>query len=230
VTDEPISRDTLVDALVVRLQREIMAGRFPPGTYLPPERDLAAAYAVTRTSLKHALTKLAQLGLIETKHGVGTRVRDYLREGGPELLPLLVATHGGDWLTEIFEVRREVGALVAARAAVHRSSAHQRLLREQVAGIGGAATADGAQLVECELHRTLAEASGNRVYGFMVNSLLNSYLPVRALLVAPFLDPAAAADRIRPVVEAVCAGDREEARDAATRYLIETERLMLESD
>src|SRR4051812_49172889 len=115
----PISHDTVVDALVGRLRDDILGGVYPPGSYLPAERELAVGYGITRTSLKHAMVRLVQAGLLETKHGVGTRVLDYERFGGAELLPMLVSTLGPQWMAEIFDARREVGALVAAQAAGH---------------------------------------------------------------------------------------------------------------
>ncbi|GIH97222.1 FadR/GntR family transcriptional regulator [Planobispora siamensis] len=225
-----IVRDTLVDALVARLRDGVLSGRYPPGAYLPSERELAAEYGVTRTSLKHALSRLAQLGLVETKHGVGTRVLDYLSSGGPELLPMLVVADGPGWLEETFQARREIGALVYARAAERRGAGHCADLRALHEAVAAAQTADDAQLAECEIHRVLAAASGNRVYGFLVNSLLNAYLPVRQLLIAPFRDPGRAAGRLTPLVEAVCAGEAGEAHTAAVRYLAETERLMLSGE
>ena len=52
-----IPRDTIVDTLASRLSDDILSGRYPLGAYLPPERDLANVYAVTRTSLKHAIVE-----------------------------------------------------------------------------------------------------------------------------------------------------------------------------
>ncbi|MFD0532847.1 FadR/GntR family transcriptional regulator [Actinomadura luteofluorescens] len=222
----PIPRDTVVDALVDRLRDDVLGGRYPPGSYLPPERDLAAGYAVTRTSLKHAIVRLAQAGLLETRHGVGTRVRDYERLGGPELLPMLVSTVGTAWMAEIFEVRREVGAQVAAKAAIHATGEQRARLRELAARVRDAAGGDEAQLAECEVHRVIAAATGNRVYGFMVNALLNAYLAVREGFTHAFADPPAAADRLAPLVEALCDGDAARAREAAGAYFTETEAIM----
>ena len=124
----PIARLSVVDALVDRLRTDVLSGRYPPGSYLPPERELAETYEVTRTSLKHAIVRLAQAGLLETKHGVGTRVRDYERSGGPELLPMLVASVGAEWMDEIFQVRRQVGALVPRLPEGGTRSRLQKLL------------------------------------------------------------------------------------------------------
>jgi DNA-binding FadR family transcriptional regulator len=217
----------VVDTLVDRLRADVLSGRYPPGSYLPPERELAAAYQVTRTSLKHAIVRLAQAGLVETRHGVGTRVRDYERLGGPELLPMLVSTAGPEWMAEIFQVRREVGALVAAQAAAHAGPEHRERLRLLAGELRTADGAQTAQLTECEIHRVIAAATGNRVYGFLVNALLNAYMEVRETFAHAFADPVAAADRIAPLVEALCAGDPGRAHAAATAYLDATEAVML---
>lgn len=231
---QPIPRDSLVDALVERIRDDVLSAHYPPGSMLPPERDLAASYGVTRTSLKHALVRLVQAGLLETKHGSGTRVLDFRRHAGPDLLPMLLAhalSASGDldghWLTEVFEVRREVGALVAARAAACRTPEQAEGLRRQLDAVAAAPDADAAQLAECDVHRQLAAASGNRVYGLLVNSLLNAYLEVKALFLAPFADPVAVSARLADLVTAVHAGDPAAAHAAATTYYAETEELML---
>jgi GntR family transcriptional repressor for pyruvate dehydrogenase complex len=227
VHQPPVERGTLVDALVARVRADILSGRYPPDSLLPPERTLAANYGVTRTSLKHALVRLVQSGLLATKHGVGTRVLDQARLRNLELLPQLVLADAPGWFTEIFETRREIGALVAAKAAERATAEHRTRLAGLLARVRDAADADEAQVAECDVHRVLGEASGNRVYRILVDTLLDAYLPVRDLFRQPFLDPPLAAERLSPVVEAVVEGDPEAAHAAATAYLAETERLML---
>ncbi|WP_207925995.1 FadR/GntR family transcriptional regulator [Actinocrispum wychmicini] len=225
--NEPIGRGTVVDALVARVRADILSGRYPPGSLLPPERALAASYGVTRTSLKHALVRLVQTGLVATKHGVGTRVLDHARLRSLELLPELVMADGPGWFVEIFETRREIGALVVARAAERATAEHHDRLTDLVNRVRTAADPDEAQVAECAIHRLFGEACGNRVYRILVDTLLDAYMPVRALFVRPFSDPPVAAARIAPVVEAVIVGDPADAHQAATMYLAETERMML---
>ncbi|MFS4092137.1 FadR/GntR family transcriptional regulator [Streptomyces sp. AF1A] len=224
---EALSRETIVDVLENRLREDILAGRHPAGSYLPPERALADGYGVTRTTLKHAFGRLTQAGLLETRHGVGTRVRDWLRLGGADLLPMLVR-HSPDWIGEVFEVRRHIGALIAERAAVRATERQRAELRALVTAVGEAEDADAVQLADVEVHRALARATGNRVYLLLTNTLFNAYLPVRAALRGPFEDAAVARRRLEPVAEAVAEGDGAGARRAAERYLTETERIMLE--
>lgn len=222
-----LPRETIVDVLEGRLREDILTGRHPAGSYLPPERTLADGYGVTRTTLKHAFGRLVQAGLLETRHGVGTRVRDFARLGGADLLPMLVR-HDARWVHEVFEVRRSVGALIAERAAVGATAEQRAELGTLLAAVRAAASGDAVQLADIEVHRALARATGNRVYGLLTNTLFNAYLPVRAALVGPFTDAEAAHARLEPVVTAVGAGDARAARRAAEAYLAETERLMLE--
>ncbi|MEU6676314.1 GntR family transcriptional regulator [Streptomyces sp. NPDC046925] len=224
---ETLPRETVVDLLEGRLREGILTGRYPAGSYLPPERELADGYGVTRTTLKHAFGRLIQAGLLETRHGVGTRVRDYARLGGADLLPMLVR-HSPAWITEVFEVRRSIGALIAGRAAAKATDGQKDELRTLLEAVGAATSGDAVQLADVEVHRALARATGNRVYALLTNTLFNAYLPVRAALVGPFTDPDAAHARLAPVIDAVVRGDEAAAGAAAEDYLTATERIMLE--
>ncbi|MGW7253666.1 winged helix-turn-helix domain-containing protein [Streptomyces sp. NPDC054834] len=89
---EALPRETTVDVLESRLREDILAGRHPAGSHLPPERRLADGYGVTRTTLKHACGRHVQAGLLETRHGVGPRVRDCLRWAEPICCPCSYGT------------------------------------------------------------------------------------------------------------------------------------------
>lgn len=222
---EAIVRQSVVDVLEERLRTSILDGTLQPGSLLPPERELAASYGVTRTTLKHALSRLEQAGLLRTRHGVGTRVLDFLRSGGVDLLPLLVG-QDGRWLSDVFEARRAIGALIARTAASRCGTSQAVRLRAAVDAVAEAQDAAAAQLAEAEVHRELARATGNRVYLLLTNTLLNAYLPVRHVMSTPFADPRIAADRVRQVVEPVASGRAEDAGRAAETYLRLTEEEM----
>ncbi|WP_406053633.1 GntR family transcriptional regulator [Streptomyces sp. NBC_01077] len=224
---EALSRRTIVDELENRLRDDIIVGCHPVGSLLPPERELARSYGVTRTTLKHAFGRLVQAGLLETRHGVGTRVRDYLRLGGADLLPVLVR-HGSDWLGDVFEVRRTIGALIAERAAVRATPQQVAELHSLLKSVAEADETAAVQLADVEVHRALARATGNRVYLLLTNTLFQAYLPLRAALSRPFIDAQAAHDRLAGVIAAVAAGDPVAAKSEAESYLTATERIMWE--
>jgi DNA-binding transcriptional MocR family regulator len=62
----------LSDQIALAFTHAIDAGLLPTGTRLPPERDLADALAVSRPTLRAALTDLRARGLIGAVQGSGT--------------------------------------------------------------------------------------------------------------------------------------------------------------
>ena len=66
---------TLADATSAALQQAILSGKFAPGSQLPPEFDLIEQMGVSRTTLREALKRLEEQGLIVQRRGHGTYVR-----------------------------------------------------------------------------------------------------------------------------------------------------------
>ena len=58
------------------LREQITSATLPPGTQLPTEPKLAAAYDASRSTVRLAISLLIQQGLVETRHGVGTFVTE----------------------------------------------------------------------------------------------------------------------------------------------------------
>ena len=63
-----------------QLRDRIMGRAWPPGAKIPSENALAQALGASRVSIREALHMLASLGLLETRHGGGTYVREYTGE------------------------------------------------------------------------------------------------------------------------------------------------------
>jgi len=61
----------LADALL----RDIETGRYKVGALLPPELQLSRQYGVSRHTVREAIRRLSEMGLISRQQGIGTRVR-----------------------------------------------------------------------------------------------------------------------------------------------------------
>lgn len=61
-------------ALAATLARAIAEGAYPVGSLLPPEGQLASRHGVSRPTVREALRRLREMGLVGAEHGVGTRV------------------------------------------------------------------------------------------------------------------------------------------------------------
>lgn len=71
---QPTSRLPLWRQLADALRLIILDGRLALNTRLPGERELAAALAVSRTTVSSALAHLREEGYLESRHGSGSRV------------------------------------------------------------------------------------------------------------------------------------------------------------
>lgn len=63
-----------------RVREQILSGELTPGTRVPTEAELQAAYSVSRVTVQQALRDLAREGLIVRHRGRGSYVADALRE------------------------------------------------------------------------------------------------------------------------------------------------------
>lgn len=68
-------RPSRYESLAAELAAGIRSGRFPPGSLLPTEHDLCASHGFSRHTVRAALQRLIDLGLVARTPGVGTRVR-----------------------------------------------------------------------------------------------------------------------------------------------------------
>jgi GntR family transcriptional repressor for pyruvate dehydrogenase complex len=72
--------------IVKQLRNMISEDQLKPGDKLPSERELSERLSVGRSSVREALRALELLGLIETRRGEGTFIRDFK---GHQLIPLI---------------------------------------------------------------------------------------------------------------------------------------------
>src|SRR5262245_47138761 len=135
-------RERHSDRIAAGLRNDILRGRYRPGQRLPAERELASRLSVNRGSVREALKKLEQLGLVEIRRGDGALVR-HLHEANVEVVrDLLDAGNGLERrvLEEVLDVhemllagatalaveRLPEPAIVRARALVAELAAPER--------------------------------------------------------------------------------------------------------
>jgi GntR family transcriptional repressor for pyruvate dehydrogenase complex len=116
------ARETAHQACEQALRRAVITGELGVGERLPPERALAVTLGVSRLTLRAALAALTAQGLIAVRHGSGYLVRDYARDGGAELLPVvaeLAAEHDklAPLAAELLRVRRHLARAVLEHLA-----------------------------------------------------------------------------------------------------------------
>jgi GntR family transcriptional regulator, transcriptional repressor for pyruvate dehydrogenase complex len=219
-----VQKRSLPDRVFAQLADEIVSGRYPPGMTIPSERELSSVLAVNRHVVREAIKRLEQIGLVKGAQGGRTKVLDYRRSAGldllalvseraqpvEELLPLLAAT---------LEVRAGMGVDLARLCA-------QRASREVCADlldIAGqlAQGPPGDELLELDqlFWQRILDGVGNLAYQLAFNSLIRAVHARRDLSIQWLTRELAGSDHRRPIAEAIAAGDPEAAAAAAREAL-----------
>jgi GntR family transcriptional repressor for pyruvate dehydrogenase complex len=193
----------------------ILSGRFRAGDRLPPERQLATGFGVSRPTIRQALRVLAANGLVESRIGSGTFVV------GPALDE---SAGGGESLRDVMESRLviEVGAVRLAARRV-RSGEDLELLRAIVEALERSTAHDAYPIeIDVAFHRGIVQLTGNGYLASLVAPCWQA-LPAAVEGAAVKLwteeDSARMADQHRAIFEAVRAGDAELAGFAMERNL-----------
>jgi GntR family transcriptional regulator, transcriptional repressor for pyruvate dehydrogenase complex len=187
-TFAPVSRASVVDAVVARLRADIVAGRLEAGSKLPAERELAAAFGVNRLTLRAALAQLEAIGFVQTKHGMGTVVLPWRERVGLEHLGTLarsISPSEGPWeevVRSMLELRRMLAAEGLALAAERCEASHLEEVRAVMASQAEKledpiAFARG----EVAFQRVLARASKNVALELVLNNLARFFEEVPGL-------------------------------------------------
>jgi len=71
-----VKKTNMSEAVFERLKKQLLSGEWKPGDKLPSEHELAEALGVSRITVRHAMQRLVTLGLIETKSGEGSFVKE----------------------------------------------------------------------------------------------------------------------------------------------------------
>lgn len=152
------------DEITDRLVTAIAIGEYLPGARLPVERDLAAALGVGRMTVRTALARLVERGLLETRRGRGGG--SYVVDQWPESSTAAV----GRILTmRLDELRDRCDAICRMHGAVCRAAAESRseddvsALRSTLEGYRAAASGLDAQQADSRLHLAIMAAAHNPV-------------------------------------------------------------------
>jgi GntR family transcriptional repressor for pyruvate dehydrogenase complex len=200
---------------------EHLRGRILTGDVdsLPSERQLAHELGASRHAVREALKRLQQSGLVRISQGGATRVRDWRRHGGLELLLELDELPAGlDIERAVLEMRASVGADAARRAATRATAVQRAEIEARAEMLAAETDLDARNTLYEALWDLIIDASDNLAYRLALNTLVSGrQLVLDAGRVSAEL---ADDDAIRQLARAIAAGDGEAAL-ARARDLLE---------
>lgn len=218
----PPRRRSLAEGVVETITERIREGVLKPGDRLPTEPEMTAEFAVSRTVVREAISRLQAGGLVETRHGVGTFVLDVAPRSGLDMTTVVTIRDVVAMLELRISLETESAALAAARASADDVAA----MREALADFAADAEAgrDGVA-ADVRFHLAIARATRNRYFESVLRNLGTATLPRTRLDLARIAadygpDYLARTNREHEaILEAIARGDADAARAAMRMHL-----------
>lgn len=156
----------------------IWNNRFPPGTLLPAERELSELIGVTRTTLREVLQRLARDGWLTIQHGKPTKVNNFWETSGLNILETLARLDHDSvpqLIDNLLAVRTNIAAIFIRTAFRQNPEKSLEVLanKDNVED-----SSDSYSALDYNIFRGLAFASGNPIYGLIINGLKGLYTRV----------------------------------------------------
>ncbi len=124
-----IRQPKLSDVIEQQLEFLILEGTLRPGEKLPPERELAKQFDVSRPSLREAIQRLEAKGLLLRRQGGGTFVQSSLWQSFSDPLVELLSDHPESQF-DLLETRHALEGIAAYYAALRSTDEDKDRIRE----------------------------------------------------------------------------------------------------
>lgn len=211
-TFQKINKPKVSDAVFEQLRQGILQQDFPIGSRLPSEHSLAESFGVSRTTVRAAIQRLATLGLLETRTGEGTYVRE--PSTGNLIEPLFKTFRfKPTQILEILEFRLAIEMLSCRLAAQRATDNQKQALKKIVDGMLVSVKEKDHErysLEDMQFHICLAEMSHNSLVSLVVENLSDFYLGHLVELNRQ-IDLSFNASYHTEIYEAICSRDGESA-------------------
>ncbi len=226
---ETIQRTKIYEEVAAQLERRILDGALRPGDKLPPERELAERFDVSRSAVREAIRSLELKGLVEPRPGEGTLVRTPSIDS---LLNPLASLLGQkrELVKELLEVRVMIEPPLAARAARHAGPEDmarlENILERQRVKVG---RRELAVEEDSEFHYTIAQASKNSVILKVVDMMMDILRESRERSLQVAGRPEKSLAGHRRIFHAIKRREPEGAEEAMRQHLLEIEEILFET-
>jgi GntR family transcriptional repressor for pyruvate dehydrogenase complex len=158
-----VKKTKLYEKVAQQIQGLIRDGLLKPGDKLPPERELAETFQVSRSSLRDAIRSLEVMGMLEPRQGEGTVICEITANSLVNPLATMLLRKR-ELVSELIDLRRIIEPPLAARAATHVTTEElnymEAILERQLAKVN---RGDLAVEEDTEFHYAIASAAKNSV-------------------------------------------------------------------
>ena len=220
------TRNTLVVDVVKALRQMILSGEILPGQFLPAQKDLSTQFGVALSTIHEAVQVLSSAGLVQSRPGKGTWVREDALDG--LIHPIEVKSRFGDLdLRMVVEARLVVETALTEFAAERATAANVACIREAIQKMQATVDDEAAFVAaDVEFHIAVARAGGNELLAqvyYVARGLLTEAISEMVRLRETRLESIPPQERI---AEAIARHDVVAAREAVHDHLLSVALLM----
>lgn len=215
-----VKMSRLYEQIVQQIEESIRKGALKPGDQLPPERELAERFGVSRTAVREAVKTLREKGLVEAYSGRGTFITDGTSQAIRQSLDLMLKIGQPESLAPLVEVREILEPEIAALAATRIEEQHLATMRDAITTMD-LARQDPEAYIEADLdfHLSLAEAAANPLILSLIDSIVGVLREQRMRIFQVDGGPDRGQFHHKRILEAVEQRNPEKARAAMRAHL-----------
>jgi GntR family transcriptional repressor for pyruvate dehydrogenase complex len=174
MTFTPIKPKKISAQIAEQIRNSIMSGEFVPGDRLPPERELAEMFGVSRPSVREALNILGASGLVEALQGGGTTVKSLMEQGSGNALSDMIRIEQERAL-DVIEVRKCMESWTAYFAAKRALPEDLRRMAEIIDGMRqNLETLQPSEDLDANFHVVVARATHNVVWLHLMQNIFDA--------------------------------------------------------
>ena len=207
------------------VENRILEGTLKVGDSLPAERVLAQQLGISRTAVREGIRILEVIGIVESRHGSGNYIQSYFDKTLVQVLTMMYALDGLSY-NEIREFRYSVErqALVLAVNNADEESRTELTRYLQIMEDPDRSEQEQTQ-ADHMIHYTIIQMSGNRLVianYLALNRIIGEFIgDIRRQIRKESLEDFAGFQSVhRQMVEAICTGDLDLAKDALDRHFV----------
>lgn len=180
---KPATRTTLYEEVAKQILNVVKRGEWKPGEKIPGEVELSKSFQVSRNCMREALKALELSGIIKSKPGRGTFLReDALRNIGK--LELLWVLREDNSLEELMEIRISIESHLTYLAAEHATKEDIEKLKKSLEKVKDSVESKSYSMdIGIEFHMLISEISNNRILIKFLNSIRDELLVQRGALI-----------------------------------------------
>lgn len=160
---------SLKEICVQEILTKILSGELKPGDRLPPEREIAEAMGISRSSVNHGIMELETMGFLSITPRRGTVVNDYRTRPTPQSLAAVMRYSSVQMEQSLFSDLMDTRLLIEVESARLACSNIYDTTLEKMRNLADALAQEPEDPTEIlyRFHYLLTAASGNSVYSMI---------------------------------------------------------------